>query len=154
MKKQITTLLLIVKDNKILLAQKKRGFGFGKFNGIGGKVEQGETVEEAMQRETMEEINVVPKQFEKRGVINFDEVVKGERMDVKMHIFVAKDFEGKIEETEEMRPQWFDLDKIPYENMFCDDSYWLPLLLEGKKFEGKFVYDDEFKLVTYDLSIL
>ena len=56
MKTQLTTLLLILKDNQILLAEKKRGFGVGKFNGIGGKVEKDETIEGAMIRETQEEI--------------------------------------------------------------------------------------------------
>ena len=51
-----TTLLLLRKDNEILLAKKKRGFGEGKYNGVGGKLEDGETPEEAMIRETEEEI--------------------------------------------------------------------------------------------------
>ena len=45
-----TTLCLLKKDNRILLAMKKRGFGEGKYNGVGGKIENGETPEEAMIR--------------------------------------------------------------------------------------------------------
>ena len=53
-----TTLCLLIKDNKILLPIKKRGFGKGKNNGVGGKLEDGETELEAMIRETKEEIGV------------------------------------------------------------------------------------------------
>lgn len=147
-----TTLLLIVKDGKILLAKKKYGFGMGKFNGVGGKLEVGETVEQAMVRETFEEIGVVPKQYEKFGVLGFNEVVKGNRIDVEMHIYIAKDYEGEISESKEMAPEWFSLDKIPFDKMFADDSFWLPLILEGKKVKGFFVYDDDFNIVSKTLE--
>ena len=63
-----TTLCLLKKDNSILLAMKKRGFGSRKYNGIGGKIEKGETPDEAMIRETKEEINVTPIKYEKVGI--------------------------------------------------------------------------------------
>ena len=97
-----TTLLLIIKDDRILLARKKRGFGEGKLNGVGGKQEIGETIEETMIRETQEEIGVVPKDFFKMAIIDFDEYVKGKRTNVSMHIFLAKDFDGEISESDEM----------------------------------------------------
>ena len=50
---KILTLLLIHQKNQILLAMKKRGFGMGKYNGFGGKVERnGETIYQAAIRET------------------------------------------------------------------------------------------------------
>ena len=71
MKELETTLLLLRKDNEILLALKKRGFGEGKYNGVGGKIKEGETPEQAMIRETMEEISVKPTKYEKVGIIKF-----------------------------------------------------------------------------------
>ena len=53
------TLMLIVDENKILLGMKKRGFGEGKWNGFGGKVNEGETIEEAAIREMKEEAGVI-----------------------------------------------------------------------------------------------
>lgn len=73
MKQMETTLLLLRKENKILLAMKKRGFGAGKYNGVGGKLEKSETPEEAMIREAKEEINIIPTVFEKMGVVEFIE---------------------------------------------------------------------------------
>ena len=74
-----TTLCILRKENQILLAMKKRGFGKGKYNGVGGKIENGETPDSAMIRETEEEISVTPTKFEKVGVIEFDEYYKGNK---------------------------------------------------------------------------
>ena len=154
MRTQITTLLLILKDNKILLAEKKRGFGVGKFNGIGGKVEKDETVEEAMIRETQEEIGVTPTDFTKRAIITFDEWVNDEEKQVIMSVFVAQNYVGKIVETDEMRPKWFNLNKIPYDNMFEDDKIWLPEILKGNKLNAQFVFDKDFNMVSHKIDIV
>ena len=76
-----TTLCLLKKDNQILLAMKKRGFGEGKYNGVGGKIDKGETPEQAMIREVQEEILVTPTKYEKVGFIEFDEFIKIIKLD-------------------------------------------------------------------------
>ena len=47
---KVLTLVFIRRQGEILLGYKKRGFGAGKWNGFGGKVEAGETIEEAAER--------------------------------------------------------------------------------------------------------
>lgn len=147
-----TTLLLIIKDNKILLARKKRGFGKGKINGIGGKMQPGETIDETMVRETVEEIGVVPKDYKKVGLITFDELLNGERVFNDMHIYLANDYDGEIVESDEMCPEWFELDKIPFEQMFDDDRVWYPYLLEGKLFKGSAVFGEDYKIVSQKIE--
>ena len=66
-----TTLWFIVKDWKIMLAMKKRGFWAWLYNGVGGKVELWETIEEWMIREANEEIWIRLKELEKVGVLKF-----------------------------------------------------------------------------------
>ena len=110
-----TTLVLILKNGKVLLAQKKRGFAMGTFNGIGGKQDPGETIEQAMIRETQEEIGVTPTAFKQVGLIRFDTWYKGERVDLNLNIYTCTHFAGEIIETEEMIPEWFDMDKIPFD---------------------------------------
>ena len=149
MKQLNTTLMLIIKNNKILLACKKRGFGLGKFNGIGGKVEPNETVINAAIRETQEEIFITPLNPILKGIIEFDEFYKGERTKVIMHIFVANSYSGRIKESDEMKPKWFNLNSIPYESMFPDDKLWLPKILKGETFKGKFKFDENFNLINY-----
>jgi len=74
MKKQKSTLVLVYDDKKILLGMKKRGFGLGKWNGFGGKVEKGEDVFGAAERELFEESCLKIKNknsLVKRGIIDF-----------------------------------------------------------------------------------
>lgn len=142
-----TTLCLLKKDNRILLAMKKRGFGEGKYNGVGGKIENGETPEEAMIRETQEEIAVTPIEYEKVGIIEFDEFYKGQKEKVMFHLYVASEWQGEPTESDEMKPEWFDIQSIPYDKMFPDDKYWLPLILEGRKIKACFDFDEEWNLL-------
>ena len=147
-----TTLLLIIKDNRILLAKKARGFGAGMLNGVGGKQEPGENIVQTMIRETQEEIGVTPKDYELRGLIEFFEYGKeGFEKDL-MHIFVARDYEGVPIKTPEMDPLWFDVDKVPLDQMFPDDKYWLPKIINGERLLGTFVFDKDFNLLEYSMS--
>ena len=72
----------------------------------------------------------------------------------KLHVavFAASGCEGELVETSEATPIWTDLGKIPYEEMWEDDAYWLPLLLERKKFRGYFMFDGE-KLLNHRLNL-
>ncbi len=148
--KKLLTLLLIYKNDQILLGLKKRGFGMGKWNGFGGKVDKSESIEDATKRELFEESGLVVNSMEKIGLTEF--VWQGKEGDVwEVHIFASNDFVGTPEETEEMKPQWFDNDKIPFEKMWPDDKFWFPLFLTGKKFEGRFLYDDKNDIVEKEL---
>ena len=149
-----TTLLIVIKDNKILLACKKRGFGIGKYNGVGGKIEAGETVEQGMIRETFEEIGIVPKNYTLRGIIDFDEYYKGEPVIEKTHIYIANDYEYEPQESDEMKPFWFDLDKIPYDKMFPDDKFWLPKVINGENVVGEFVFDKDFNKLSHYINVV
>jgi 8-oxo-dGTP pyrophosphatase MutT (NUDIX family) len=125
----------LCRDGEILLAMKKRGFGVGKWNGTGGKVEPSETVLAAAIRECQEEIGVTPTDPELVGRLKFlDKSEPNFCHDCR--IFVASAWDGEPVETEEMRPQWFAINQIPYKNMWSDDILWLPLLLHDKQFQG------------------
>lgn len=154
MKEIETTLCILKKEDKILLALKKRGFGSGKYNGVGGKLEGTETPEEAMLRETKEEINVIPTEYEKMGVVEFYEYYNGEKQYLKFHLYIVTKWDGEESETEEMKPFWFSIDEIPYNEMFKDDTYWLPLILEGKKINAKFEFDKNWNLISKDIREL
>lgn len=141
---QSTTLCLLVKENKLLLAMKKRGFGKGKINGIGGKVQDGESVEVAAARETREEIGVIvdPAKMENVGNVEFYFKDKPE-WNQHMHIFLVKDWAGEPKESEEMAPKWYLKNEIPFDAMWADDEHWLPMVLAGKKVEGRFDFINE-----------
>lgn len=145
------SLLFLRKNDSVLLAMKKRGFGEGKWNGVGGKVEPGETIEQAMIREAREEITVTPTKFEKVADIRFDEYFKGEPTLMHVHVFLATEWEGEPQESDEMKPQWYDLQAIPYDAMWSDDPYWLPLVLEGKKLSADFKLDETDTIVSHSV---
>lgn len=134
------TLLFLRRDGEIMLAMKKRGFGVGKWNGAGGKVEPGETHEQAAVRECQEEIGVTPQDLQKIGELHFYDLPD---VDHYCHIYTATEWDGDPHETEEMRPQWFKLADIPYDQMWPDDELWMPLLLAGKRFKGRVVMEHD-----------
>jgi 8-oxo-dGTP diphosphatase / 2-hydroxy-dATP diphosphatase len=137
--KKIFTLSLIYQHPRILLGFKKRGFGEGRWNGFGGKPQEGESIEDATRREVREEVGLELKDIEKVGFIEFE--FEDGSSDVEVHFFKTEDFEGEPLETEEMRPEWFHVDAIPLHQMWPDDAYWFPLFLQGKKFKGRFRLD-------------
>ncbi|OGG44207.1 hypothetical protein A2841_04150 [Candidatus Kaiserbacteria bacterium RIFCSPHIGHO2_01_FULL_48_10] len=144
------TLCIIHQHPRVLLGMKKKGFGAGRWNGFGGKVQSGETIEEAATREVKEESGLDVREIEKYGIIEFE--FEGNPEILEVHIFRAIDFEGSPAESEEMRPQWFAIDEIPFSHMWPDDIYWFPLFLKGKKFRGKFLFDDDHKILERELG--
>jgi len=148
------TLLFLVKGDQVLLAMKKRGFGAGRFNGVGGKIEGSESIEQALVRESQEEIGITPKNFKKVANITFDEYFKGEPATMNVHVFTAKEWVGKPTESDEMSPQWFDKDKLPFDQMWPDDIYWLPQVLDSKKLEAQFKLDKHDKIISHNVDII
>ncbi|XP_053550937.1 oxidized purine nucleoside triphosphate hydrolase [Bombina bombina] len=147
---KLLTLVLVVQPQKILLGMKKRGFGAGLWNGFGGKVQTGEAIEAAARRELWEESGLTVDKLQKIGQIKFEFVGSTEILDV--HVFRADDFCGEPTESEEMRPQWFELDNIPFDGMWPDDVLWIPLLLQNKKFLGYFKFQGHDTILDYTLK--
>ena len=148
--RKLLTLCVIRQGDRALLGQKKKGFGADLWNGFGGKLEEGETLEESVVRETKEEAGVVIREFEKIGIMDFHLNNNPDILEV--HIFSTSKFDGEPIETEEMRPKWFSIEDIPYNEMWADDIYWYPLFLEGKKFKGEFFFDEDQKVLNYTLD--
>jgi len=145
--KKTLTLAYFLKDDAICLAMKKRGFGEGNWNGFGGKLEEGESIEGAAVREISEEsgVTVTPEDLEKVAIVEFH-FADGKHLVV--HTFFVRNWEGEPVETEEMRPEWFAYDAIPYEKMWADDPHWLPRALKGEKLTGVVSFGPDGKSVT------
>lgn len=147
--KKIQTLLIIYKHPHILLGMKKRGFGSGKWNGFGGHVEEGEEIIDAAKRELFEEAGITPVNLRRAGVSEF---VFPDGKILEVHFFRADDFYGEPIESEEMAPKWFHINEIPYSEMWPDDKYWMPLFFQGKKFRGKFFFDENANISNFELN--
>jgi mutator protein MutT len=150
---KITTLCKVYKPPKILLGLKKRGFGEGRWNGFGGKLQDGETLEENVVREMQEECGITPTKFEKRGVMYFEFQEIPDQV-YEVNVFAIIEYEGEPVETEEMNPRWFNVNALPWDKMWDDDKIWYPLFLEGKKFEGNFLFDRDEKVIRHEIETL
>ena len=149
-KKKVLTLCLLHTDTHVLLGKKKRGFGAGRWNGFGGKVEAGETIEEAARREFREEAGIEIPVLEKAGLMDFE--FQGNPEILEVHIFRAREYEGEPMESEEMAPQWFARDEIPFAEMWPDDPHWMPLFFAGKKFKGRFLFGEGDRILEKNIE--
>lgn len=149
-KKKVLTLCLLHTDTHVLLGKKKRGFGAGRWNGFGGKVEAGETIEEAARREFREEAGVEVPVLEKVGLMDFE--FQGNPEILEVHIFRAREHQGEPTESEEMFPQWFRRDEIPFAEMWPDDPHWMPYFFAEKKFQGKFLFGEGDSILEMSIS--
>ncbi|MDO8518268.1 MAG: 8-oxo-dGTP diphosphatase [bacterium] len=123
---------------EVLLGKKKVRFGAGYWNGFGGGVEAGESIEQSACREAQEEVGLVilPQDLTKVAHIKFHFEQKPE-YDHDVHVFITKKFTGEPTESEEMSPQWHTLANLPMQEMWPSDPYWVPLVLQkGKTVEA------------------
>lgn len=99
------TLIFIEKDEKILTLckQKRNSFGFGKLNGIGGHIEQGEEPFESAKREIMEEANIQVKNLDLSAILFID---IGDCPGVEVFVFKAEYFSGEARDSEEGHLEW------------------------------------------------
>jgi len=148
------TIAFALRGQEVLLGMKKRGFGEGKWNGSGGKAKEGEKIEVVMKREMEEEFNITPTDFEKVAEITFIEPsIPGEGIWT-AHVFLVRDWQGKVVESEEMKPQWFPIKRIPYKQMWASDALWLPRVLKGEKIRAKFTYDNKKKIKKKEITFV
>ena len=134
------TLLFVVQNDKVLLIRKQRGLGAGKINGPGGKLESAETAQACAHREVFEELCIAVTESSNQGRLRF-QFIDGYSIDVQ--VFVTSAYEGTPTETDEAIPLWFNIDDIPYEEMWADDRIWLPRVLSGERVDGRFLFDED-----------
>lgn len=144
------TIGFLVREGKVCLGMKKRDFGKDKYNGFGGKVGnkeefKNETVEESLIREGTEEFGIVVTKMKKAAELVY-EWKDGSKL---VHVFVIEEWEGEPRESDEMRPEWFDIAKLPFEQMWDDDKYWVSDVLTGNMVKFKFVMGEDGKVLEY-----
>jgi 8-oxo-dGTP diphosphatase len=131
-------------DRAVLLGYKKTGFGSGKYTGVGGKVEPGETIEQAAAREVQEEIGLVLPEQDLRpmGRVTFTCPARPD-WDQEVFIFIATKWQGEPAESAEIAPGWFEPARLPFRRMWADAIYWIPPILNGVKIDGRITFADD-----------
>ncbi|MEE2703113.1 MAG: NUDIX domain-containing protein [Myxococcota bacterium] len=137
------TLVFVISHGQVLLIRKKRGLGAGKITGPGGGIEPGESPADCARRELEEELEVRPLGLEPCGA-NLVQFLDGQRL--QFYVFRASGCDGSPVETVEAVPIWTPLDRIPYHETWEDDRLWLPLVINGTRFLGRFVFDGDAML--------
>lgn len=129
-----STICFCIRWDEILLGLKKSGFGSGKWNGFGGKIEVEENERSAAVRELREEsgLDALPNSLEHSAIITFS--FEGKPA-FECFVYLLRSWQGEPREADEMmRPQWFQNSAIPFDQMWAADRMWLPLVLKGRKF--------------------
>ncbi len=134
------TLCFVRKQGRVLLIEKKRGLGAGKVNGPGGRIEKNETAEQCAIREVQEEIRITPIGLVQAAELRFA-FTDGYRLECT--VFLANGYTGTPTSTDEAEPFWVEESAIPYDRMWEDDRYWLPLVLAGHTVQAAFFFDGE-----------
>src|ERR1043166_9136195 len=146
---KVMTVIFVRQGSRILLGMKKKGLGAGRWNGFGGKVEEGETIEEAARREIQEEAGLEVGAVVEAGFCEFHSPVRP--FVVHMHVFIADTFSGEPTESDEMRPEWFEVSALPEGEMWPSDLLWWPYLLRGDKFKARFVFDKDDQVLEHGI---
>lgn len=146
---RITNICYIInKNDEVLLQRKARGFGKGKWNGPGGKVDSGETVLESVIREVEEETGLIIKNLKPIGELEF--IFHGrEEWNNYCHVFACREFTGELEDKGEGELRWFKKEDIPLDNMWEDDRIRLMDALGGKYVKMRFNFNKEGNLLSY-----
>ena len=138
--------LCYVKDkgkNKTLMlhrVKKENDYHEGKWNGLGGKLEETETPEECVIREVREESGLTISSPRMHGFITFP-VFDG-KDDWYVFIFTADKFEGELIDSSEGVLEWIPDDKITGLNLWDGDAVFMKWLDNDKFFSAKFIYEN------------
>jgi 8-oxo-dGTP diphosphatase len=148
------TVCYILDGERLLLIRRAAGlFGAGKWSGLGGKIEAGESKEQACVREVYEESGLHVDDLKYHGALEFK--IENTPESIMMHVFSTASCKGQLTESSEGILRWIDFDQIPYREMWDDSRFWLPLLIEGKDFSGVFHFDQQVsKVLDYKLDVL
>ena len=148
----LSTLCYIEKDNKYLMlhrTKKKNDISKDKWLGIGGKFEEGESPEECIVREVMEETGLKLNSYQLRTIVTY---VSTNWETEYMYVFTSNDFTGDLIECNEGDLQWIDKREVTKLNTWEGDKIFVEKLQNDSGFfTVKFEYDGD-KLVKYNLK--
>ena len=148
---KLATLLYVMKDDKTLMLyrnKRKKDYHEGKWNGLGGKFELGESPEECAIRELEEESGLIAKNLILKGHLTFP-MFDGVD-DWYVFVFIVDKFEGELIDSEEGELRWIPNKELKDLNLWEGDQIFIDWLFDDKFFSAKFIYD-EGKFIDYEV---
>lgn len=150
---ELTTLCYIEKDDQYLMmhrVKKEKDINKDKYIGVGGHFEYGESPDECLLREVMEETGLKLTSYRARGIVTF---IYGEDVCEYMHLYTADGYEGDITDCDEGDLIWIDKDKVFDLNIWEGDKIFFRLLNEDiEYFSLKLVYSEKNELTEVCLN--
>jgi 8-oxo-dGTP diphosphatase len=136
--------------DEVLVGRKLTGLGAGRAVAPGGKIQPGESREDAVVREVAEETGIVidRRALEPRGMIDYTFPTKPE-WSQRSFVFVCRSFEGDGERSDELDPEWWPVARVPFERMWDDAGFWLPAVLEGDRVDASFEFGEDLASVVH-----
>lgn len=148
----LATLCYVKHDGKTLMVHRNKkpdDIHAGKWNGLGGKFEAGETPEMCVRREVEEEAGLVIQNPRLHGLLMFPNF-KGN--DWYVFVFTAREFEGTLSESSpEGKLEWVPDEQLTELNLWESDHIFLPWLAAGRFFSAKFDYEGD-KMLGYEVN--
>jgi len=148
---KLATLCYIRQSGRTLMihrVKKENDIHEGKWNGLGGKLEPGESPEECVIREVLEESGLRATRLHLKGILTFPLFARNE--DWYALCFVVDQFDGELISSPEGNLEWIPDELLLSLNLWEGDRFFLPLLYQPGFFSGKFVYQDG-RLISHEL---
>lgn len=105
----------------------------------------GEAPKTCAVREVLEETRLTVKELEQVATVHFYKYDRRVSPDWTVSVFLSRSFEGIPTSGREGIVSWFNVNGLPFDEMWEDDQYWVKLALEGRKLEGWFYYLGDFR---------
>ncbi len=149
----LTTICYIDNGDSYLMLlrnKKKNDINEGKWLGIGGKFEEGETPEECIRREVLEETGLTLDSYRFRGLITFS--LEGNGVEY-VFVYTSDSFHGELTDCDEGELRWIPKKDILNIGVWEGDKIFLKLLLEDAPFFSlKLTYDKNDNLTDHFLE--
>lgn len=149
-----TTLCFVVKNEQVLMMlrnKKNEDVHINKYNGLGGKVERGESKEKCILRETYEEAGIILTDYQYVGKVIFKNFGYKIGKEV-MYCFIAYNYENDIGNCDEGELEWIHKDKILSLPLWEGDKYFIMNIINNIKFTA-FLHYDQDKVVTHHIKL-
>jgi 8-oxo-dGTP diphosphatase len=134
----LATLAYVRRDGRTLMLHKARGYQAGKWNGLGGKLEPGESPEDCLRREVREESGLNVEQASLKGVLTFPDFDGQD--DWYAFVYVVTAFSGEVIPSGEGSLHWVRDEEVPGLELWPGDRIFLPWLAGERFFSAKFRY--------------
>lgn len=138
---KLATLCYVFDKNRVLMMNRNKrenDIHLGKWNGLGGKFNNGETPEECVIREVYEESGLLITNPILKGFLTFPAF--DDEDDWYVFVFIAKEFTGKIRESLEGELEWIEWEEVFNLPLWEGDKYFLEWLHQDRFFSAKFIY--------------